>query len=115
MNIPPPPADMLILQMDDGRIDIPLSEVKPLIPHTCFICPDMTSEWSDVSVGMFEADPDGIHLLSDLRRAPTSSKRHVRRAICKPKKYLRSICQIFARPPGLFAKRRWHRSWEQPI
>ena len=42
---------------DSGKVEIPLSKIKPLIPHTCFICPDMTSEWSDVSVGMFEGRP----------------------------------------------------------
>ena len=54
MDIPPPPADIMVVQTEDRRLEIPLSEVKPLIPQTCFICLDMTSEWSDVSVGMFE-------------------------------------------------------------
>lgn len=54
MDIPPPPADTLIVETDNGKTDIPLSEIKPLIPPTCFICMDMTAEWSDVSVGMLE-------------------------------------------------------------
>jgi coenzyme F420 hydrogenase subunit beta len=57
MDIPPPPANMMVLETDSGKVEIPLSEIKPLIPHTCFICPDMTSEFSDVSVGMFEGRP----------------------------------------------------------
>jgi coenzyme F420 hydrogenase subunit beta len=57
MEIPPPPANMMVLDTDNGRVEISLSEIKPLIPHTCFICPDMTSELSDVSVGMFEGRP----------------------------------------------------------
>jgi coenzyme F420 hydrogenase subunit beta len=54
MDIPPPPANIMVLETADGRAEISLSEIKPLIPHTCFICPDMTSELADVSVGMFE-------------------------------------------------------------
>jgi coenzyme F420 hydrogenase subunit beta len=57
MDIPPPPADTMVIDTDDGRVEISLSEIKPLIPHTCFICPDMTSELADVSVGMFEGRP----------------------------------------------------------
>lgn len=54
MDIPPPPANILVLDTASGRVEISLSEIKPLIPHTCFVCPDMTSELADVSVGMFE-------------------------------------------------------------
>jgi coenzyme F420 hydrogenase subunit beta len=57
MDIPPPPAGIMVVETDSGQVDTPLSEVKALIPHTCFICPDLTSEWSDVSVGMFEGCP----------------------------------------------------------
>jgi coenzyme F420 hydrogenase subunit beta len=34
-----------------------LSDIKPLIPHTCFVCLDMTSEFADLSVGMYEGRP----------------------------------------------------------
>ena len=54
MDIPPPPAGIMVLETDDGQIEIPLSKIKPTIPETCFICPDMTSEFADVSVGMLE-------------------------------------------------------------
>ncbi|MCP4628624.1 MAG: hypothetical protein GY850_34710 [bacterium] len=57
MDIPPPPADTVILETDDGPIQIALSEIKPLIPHTCFICMDMTAELADLAVGMFEGKP----------------------------------------------------------
>ena len=57
MDIPPPPANIMALDTENGRVEISLSEIKPLIPHTCFICPDMTSELADVSVGMFEGRP----------------------------------------------------------
>jgi coenzyme F420 hydrogenase subunit beta len=54
MDIPPPPAKTMVLDTENGSVEISLSEIKPLIPHTCFICPDMTSELADISVGMFE-------------------------------------------------------------
>jgi coenzyme F420 hydrogenase subunit beta len=57
MDIPPPPAGIMILETDDGRIEISLSEIKPLIPHTYYICPDMTAELADLSAGMFENRP----------------------------------------------------------
>lgn len=57
MDIPPPPANVLVLDTNNGRMEISLSEIKPLIPHTCFICPDMTAELADISVGMFEGRP----------------------------------------------------------
>lgn len=57
MDIPPPPADTMVLETDHGRVAVALSDIKPLIPHTCFICMDMTSELADLSVGMFEGQP----------------------------------------------------------
>lgn len=54
MDIPPPPANLLVLETASGKVEISLDEIRPLIPQTCFICPDMTSEWADVSVGMYE-------------------------------------------------------------
>jgi coenzyme F420 hydrogenase subunit beta len=57
MNIPPPPADIMVLETDNGPVEFPLSDIKPLIPHTCFVCLDMTSEFADLSVGMYEGRP----------------------------------------------------------
>ncbi|MBI5062608.1 MAG: Coenzyme F420 hydrogenase/dehydrogenase, beta subunit C-terminal domain, partial [Desulfatitalea sp.] len=57
MDIPPPPANVMMVQTDKGKVEIPLSEIKPLIPHTCFTCLDMTSEFADLSVGMYEGRP----------------------------------------------------------
>lgn len=54
MDIPPPPANVMVLDTDSGKMEISLSEIKPLIPHTCFTCLDMTSELADLSVGMYE-------------------------------------------------------------
>ena len=57
MDIPPPPANTMVLETDSGRVEIVLCDIKPLIPHTCFICLDMTSELADLAVGMFEGKP----------------------------------------------------------
>jgi coenzyme F420 hydrogenase subunit beta len=57
MDIPPPPANIMIIETDNGRKEVSLSDIKPLIPHTCFICLDMTAELADVSLGMFEGRP----------------------------------------------------------
>ncbi len=54
LDIPPPPANTLVLDTDAGRVEISLQEVRPFIKPTCSICFDMTSEFADVSVGMVE-------------------------------------------------------------
>ena len=57
MDIPPPPAGVLQVRTTDGSLEIPLDEIRDLIPPACAICPDMTSEWADLSVGMYEGKP----------------------------------------------------------
>jgi coenzyme F420 hydrogenase subunit beta len=56
MDIPPPPADILVIETEDNRMEIPLDDIRPLIPHGCTVCPDMTAEWADISVGILEGD-----------------------------------------------------------
>lgn len=56
MDIPPPPAEVLVIETDDGHLEISLSEIRPIIPHGCTVCPDMTAEWADLSVGILEGD-----------------------------------------------------------
>jgi coenzyme F420 hydrogenase subunit beta len=63
MDIPPPPAEVLVVKTTDGEKQFPLKEIRKLIPHTCFICTDMTAEWTDVSVGMYEGRPGWNTLL----------------------------------------------------
>lgn len=63
MDIPPPPAEELVVKTAIGEERFPLKEIRKLIPHTCFICPDMTAEWSDVSMGMYEGRPGWNTLL----------------------------------------------------
>ena len=57
MDIPPPPAEVLVVDLGDRKVEISLAEIRPLVPKTCLICPDMTSEWADLSVGVLEGAP----------------------------------------------------------
>ncbi len=54
MDVPPPPAEIMVIDAGKQKAEIPLSRIRPLVPHGCHICPDMTSEWADVSVGQAE-------------------------------------------------------------
>jgi coenzyme F420 hydrogenase subunit beta len=59
IDIPPPPAEILEVFADAGtRLEIPLNEVRELVPKGCSYCIDMTSEFSDISVGVMEGRPD---------------------------------------------------------
>jgi coenzyme F420 hydrogenase subunit beta len=58
MDMPPPPSELLVIDTGQGKVEIPLDEIRPLVPTGCQICPDMTSEWSDVSVGVMEGKPE---------------------------------------------------------
>ncbi len=58
IDIPPPPASVLRVYLKGGKIEFPLDEVRPLIPEACAYCPDMTSEFADISVGALEGCPD---------------------------------------------------------
>lgn len=57
MDIPPPPADVLRLTTASGEIVLPLAELRRLIPTGCRLCIDMTAEFADLSIGMFEGRP----------------------------------------------------------
>lgn len=58
MDIPPPPAEIFVVDTGKEKIEFPLDEIRPLVPNSCLVCPDMTSEWADVSVGVLEGKPD---------------------------------------------------------
>ena len=53
-HIPPPPANALDIETAAGIESISLDDVRPLIQAACWKCTDMTSEYADVSVGMYE-------------------------------------------------------------
>lgn len=58
MDVPPPPAEILVLATSGNeKAEIPLSTIRSLVPHGCHLCPDMTSEWADISVGQVEGTP----------------------------------------------------------
>ena len=56
MDIPPPPAEVFTIDTANGRIEVSLSEIRHMVPEGCRICPDMTAEWADLSVGVFEGE-----------------------------------------------------------
>jgi coenzyme F420 hydrogenase subunit beta len=57
VDIPPPPANIMLIHTKKTKMEISLDRIRPLIPRSCRICPDMTSEWADVSVGVLEDEP----------------------------------------------------------
>jgi coenzyme F420 hydrogenase subunit beta len=61
-HIPPPPSNTLEIETGAGIKSISLDDVRPLIQAACEKCPDMTSEFADVSVGMYEGK-DGWNTL----------------------------------------------------
>jgi coenzyme F420 hydrogenase subunit beta len=59
IDIPPPPAEIMEVFVDAGtKIEIPLNEIRELVPKGCSYCIDMTSEFSDLSVGVMEGYRD---------------------------------------------------------
>lgn len=61
-DIPPPPADVMKVQSGSGTVDIPLSEIRSAIPESCSYCHDMTAEFADISVGVYEGK-DKLNIL----------------------------------------------------
>ena len=72
MDIPPPPAEIFVLETEDGKMEIPLDEIRSQIPDGCLVCPDMTSEWADVSVGNLEGEPQWNTIIVRTEKGETS-------------------------------------------
>ncbi|MBI5248257.1 MAG: Coenzyme F420 hydrogenase/dehydrogenase, beta subunit C-terminal domain [Desulfomonile tiedjei] len=53
-DIPPPPAKILKVFTEEETIDIPLDDIRSITQESCKLCDDMTSEFADISVGMYE-------------------------------------------------------------
>ena len=53
-DIPPPPANRFDAYTRSGEVLFPLDQIKEFIMPTCSYCLDMTSEFSDISVGSVE-------------------------------------------------------------
>lgn len=51
MDIPPSKYHLLQVYTRRGSIDISLDEINPCVRGACWYCPDLTAEFSDISVG----------------------------------------------------------------
>ena len=58
IDIPPPPANVMVVETTAGEVRFSLDEVRKFIKPTCGVCYDMTSEFADISVGMVEGIED---------------------------------------------------------
>lgn len=58
LDVPPPPANIFVIQTGEERIEVPLDEVRKFILPSCNICFDMTNEFADISVGTVEGEED---------------------------------------------------------
>ena len=56
VDITPPPERVMKITAGDELYDISLDEVRAFIRPGCHVCPDMTSEFSDISVGTVEGE-----------------------------------------------------------
>jgi coenzyme F420 hydrogenase subunit beta len=56
MDVPPPPAAVMEIHTAEGSFSIPIEEIRKTVPGGCAICPDMTAELADISVGAMEGD-----------------------------------------------------------
>ena len=56
-DVPPPPAQEFKVTGEDEEFSIPLDEVRAATMAGCALCPDMTSELADISVGAAEGRP----------------------------------------------------------
>ncbi|MBI5522990.1 MAG: Coenzyme F420 hydrogenase/dehydrogenase, beta subunit C-terminal domain [Desulfarculus sp.] len=56
-DFPPPPAGVLEVTTAQGTTAIPLEEVRPVVLKGCALCPDLSAELADISVGAAEGRP----------------------------------------------------------
>jgi len=97
MDMPPPPSEIMVIDTGRGKVEIPLDEIRPLVPPGCQICPDMTSEWADVSVGVMEGKPEWNTLIIRTERDGDSLRRPVRRGCWSRKRCRSRTCATFRR------------------
>lgn len=58
LDITPPPERLLRVRVGDTVEEIPLDEIRAFIRPSCRVCPDMTAEFADLSVGTVEGLAD---------------------------------------------------------
>lgn len=68
MDIPPPPAEVMEIYLDNEKVEFPLNDIRGLIPPGCSYCCDMTAEFSDISVGVLEGHSDMNTLIIRTKR-----------------------------------------------
>jgi coenzyme F420 hydrogenase subunit beta len=56
LDIPPPPANVFIVQTEREKHQFPLDDLRRFIMPSCNVCFDMTNEFADISVGMVEGE-----------------------------------------------------------
>jgi len=58
LDVPPPPANIFVIETEEERVEAPLDEIRKFIMPSCNVCFDMTNEFADISVGTVEGDED---------------------------------------------------------
>jgi len=58
VDVPPPPANLFVIQTEKEKIEIPLEDLRKFIMPSCNVCFDMTNEFADISVGAVEGEED---------------------------------------------------------
>ena len=56
LDVPPPPANIFVIETEEKRVEAPLEEIRKFIMPSCNVCFDMTNEFADISVGTVEGD-----------------------------------------------------------
>jgi coenzyme F420 hydrogenase subunit beta len=56
LDITPPPERLLHVRVEGEIHQVPLDEIRPFIQPSCQVCVDMTSEFSDLSLGTVEGE-----------------------------------------------------------
>ncbi len=51
IDILPSKYQIMEVETADGRVEVPLEEIYPIVRYSCRFCPDMTAEFSDLSIG----------------------------------------------------------------
>ena len=96
MNILPPPSKTAIIENKEGTLELPLEEIRSFIPYGCTICPDMTAEFSDLSVGAFEDAPEWNTLIVRTEKGEEIVSRAVKKGYLTledmPEKSLAHLC-----------------------
>jgi coenzyme F420 hydrogenase subunit beta len=56
LDVPPPPANIFVIQTENKKFEVPLNELRKFIMPSCNVCFDMTNEFADISVGTVEGE-----------------------------------------------------------